>query len=162
MQPQKQQNQHSDKSQSTRHDDPQSTRASSAQEQQQVGQQKQPSAQGNHQQGQKPGDAQSKQQQAVQPAQQQQRDATSTSGNRSPVAGQDGKNQVQGEGDYVSNRRYTESVKEFVESGKVDAAARNAKPQSQQEAAEMRKAEQAGASHAKGSPSPDRKRSQQP
>ncbi len=66
--------------------------------------------------------------------------------------GQDGKGKgkVQGEGDYESNRRYTESAKDFVESGKVDSAARAAKPQSQQEAADMRKAEQEGASHAKG------------
>lgn len=61
--------------------------------------------------------------------------------------------QVQGEGDYASNRRYTESVKDFVESGKVGEAARNAKPDSQQEAADMRRAEQEGASHAKGNPS---------
>jgi len=78
----------------------------------------------------------------------------------SPQAGQEGKGKVQGEGDYESNRRYTESAKEFVASGKVDAAARNAKPQSKQESAEMRKAEQEGASHAKGGPSPsDRKTS---
>lgn len=76
----------------------------------------------------------------------------------SPRAGQQGK--VQGEGDYESNRRYTESAQEFVASGKVDAAARNARPQSKQESADMRKAEQEGASHAKGGPSPsDRKTS---
>lgn len=64
--------------------------------------------------------------------------------------GQDSKGKVQGEGDYESNRRYTESAKDFVESGKVDDAARAAKPQSQQEATDMRKAEQEGAAHAKG------------
>ena len=57
---------------------------------------------------------------------------------------------VQGEGDYASNHRYTESAQAFVASGQVDAAARNAKPQSEQEAAALRKAEQDGASHAKG------------
>ncbi|MEP6969446.1 MAG: hypothetical protein ABJA49_03340, partial [Betaproteobacteria bacterium] len=55
-----------------------------------------------------------------------------------PLAGEGGKNKVQGEGDYESNRRYTDSAKAFVASGKVDAAARAAKPQSQQEAADMR------------------------
>ncbi len=60
------------------------------------------------------------------------------------------KQQVQGEGDYRSNRRYTESVQDFVESGKVNEAARNAKPETQQQAQEMRRAEQQGASHAKG------------
>lgn len=70
----------------------------------------------------------------------------------SPQAGQASK--VQGEGDYESNRRYTESAKDFVASNNVDAAARAAKPQSEQEAADMRKAEQEGASHAKGSPAP--------
>jgi hypothetical protein len=73
-----------------------------------------------------------------------------------------GKGKVQGEGDYESNRRYTESAKDFVESGKVDSAARAAKPQSEQEAADMRKAEQEGASHAKGGQAPsDRKNPRQ-
>lgn len=58
--------------------------------------------------------------------------------------------QVQGEGDYRANARYTESVQDFVESGKVDEAARKAKPQTQQQADEMRRAEKEGASHAKG------------
>ena len=96
--------------------------------------------------------------------QNQQRDTQSPSRDRQQMADQDanGKGKVQGEGDYESNRRYTESAKDFVESGKVDEAARNAKPKSQQEAAEMRKAEQEGASHAKGGQSPsDGKKSQQ-
>ena len=33
---------------------------------------------------------------------------------------------VQGEGDYKSDKRYTESVQSFVKSGKVDSAASNA------------------------------------
>lgn len=127
----------------------------------------QPTAQGSPQQSrqakdgrQMPGSSPSTPQPAAQTGRQQ-RDAQSTSDNRAPIAGQGGKNKVQGEGDYESNRRYTESVKDFVESGKVDAAARDAKPRSQQEAADMRKAEQAGASHAKGGQSPsDRKSSQ--
>lgn len=84
--------------------------------------------------------------------QDQQRDTQSPSRDRQQMAGQavNSKAKVQGEGDYESNRRYSESVKDFVESGKVDDAARNAKPQSQQEAAGMREAEKEGASHAKG------------
>jgi len=87
-----------------------------------------------------------------------QHDAQATSGNRSPTAGLGDNSQVQGEGDYESDRRYTESVQDFVESGKVDAAARDARPATQQEAQDMRRAEQEGASHAKSGPSPsDRK-----
>lgn len=63
---------------------------------------------------------------------------------------QSDKQQVQGEGDYRANARYTESVQDFVESGKVDEAARKAKPETQQQAEEMRRAEKEGASHAKG------------
>jgi hypothetical protein len=55
-----------------------------------------------------------------------------------------------GEGNYKAAREYDEATKEFVESGKVDAAARKAKPKNQQEAAELSDAEQAAKSHAKG------------
>lgn len=60
------------------------------------------------------------------------------------------KNQVQGEGDYESNRRYVESVKEFVQAGKVDEAARNARPASPADEQQMQNAERAGESHSKG------------
>jgi hypothetical protein len=60
------------------------------------------------------------------------------------------KSQVQGEGDYRANERYTESAQAFVESGKVKEAARQAKPETQQQAEELRRAEQEGKSHAKG------------
>lgn len=77
---------------------------------------------------------------------------------RSSAQGEDNKRKVQGEGDYESNRRYTQSVEDFVESGQVDAAARAAMPRTQQESDEMREAEREGASHAKGGPpSPDHK-----
>jgi len=77
------------------------------------------------------------------------------------MAGQGDDSQVQGEGDYESNRRYTESVQDFVESGKVDAAARDASPTTQREAQDMRRAEQEGASHAKGGPSPAERKSRE-
>ena len=60
------------------------------------------------------------------------------------------KNQVQGEGDYASNKRYVESVKDFVQSGKVDQAARKAKPESPAEEQQLQSAERAGESRSKG------------
>jgi len=57
--------------------------------------------------------------------------------------------QVQGEGNYEAAEQYDEAQRKFVESGKVDAAARAAKPKSKKEAEEMQQAEQAGRSRAK-------------
>lgn len=64
-----------------------------------------------------------------------------------PVEGGDG---LQGEGNYAAARRHRESVEDFVESGKVDDAAREAAPHDAQEADEMQEAERIGQSHAKG------------
>ena len=58
--------------------------------------------------------------------------------------------QVQGEGDYASDRKYTKSVQSFVASGKVEKAARDAKPGSAEDATEMHRAEVAAESHSKG------------
>jgi hypothetical protein len=58
-------------------------------------------------------------------------------------------NHVQGEGNYEAAKEYNEAQRKFVQSGKVDAAARKAKPQSEAEAQEMKRAEQVGRSHAK-------------
>jgi hypothetical protein len=58
--------------------------------------------------------------------------------------------QIQGEGDYVAGRRYDKAAREFAESGKVEPAARDAAPGSDEEAEQMQQAEQAGKSHAKG------------
>jgi hypothetical protein len=57
---------------------------------------------------------------------------------------------VQGEGNYDASRRYDQAAHEFVKAGKVEEAARAAKPLSPQEADELRRAEQAGKSHSKG------------
>ena len=57
---------------------------------------------------------------------------------------------LQGEGNYDAARRHRESVEEFVESGQVEAAARDAAPRDDAEAREMQAAEEAGKSHAKG------------
>jgi hypothetical protein len=57
---------------------------------------------------------------------------------------------IQGEGNYDATRRYDKSASDFAKSGKVDEAARAAQPKDAKEAEEMRRAEQAGRSHAKG------------
>ncbi len=57
---------------------------------------------------------------------------------------------VQGEGDYDAARRYDKAAHEFAESGKVEEAARDAKPTSAEEADDLRRAERAGKSHSKG------------
>ena len=61
-----------------------------------------------------------------------------------------GTDRVQGEGDYEAARRYDKAAREFAESGKVEEAARDAKPTSAEEAAELIRAEREGKSHAKG------------
>ena len=60
------------------------------------------------------------------------------------------KSEIQGEGDYVSAKKYDEAARSFASSGQVEQAARDAAPRNEQEKAEMRKAEAAGRSHAKG------------
>lgn len=57
---------------------------------------------------------------------------------------------MQGEGNHVAGRRYDKAQQEFVQSGRVDEAARKAPPQNTREAEEMESAEQEGRSHAKG------------
>jgi len=57
---------------------------------------------------------------------------------------------VQGEGNYDATRRYDKAAREFAQSGKVDEAARAARPASEQEADELRRAEREGKSHSKG------------
>lgn len=57
---------------------------------------------------------------------------------------------LQGEGNYEAARRHRESLRDFVESGRVEAAARDAAPKTAQEAQGLRDAERVGASHAKG------------
>lgn len=64
------------------------------------------------------------------------------------------KQNVYGEGNYQATRDYNDATKKFIESGKVDEAARDAAPDSPQEAAEMKQAEQAALLRAKGSPAP--------
>jgi hypothetical protein len=56
----------------------------------------------------------------------------------------------QGEGDREAARRYNEDQQRFVESGAVNEAARDAAPQTRQEADDMLDAEQTGRDKAKG------------
>lgn len=56
---------------------------------------------------------------------------------------------LQGEGNYTAARRHRKSVKEFIESGQVEEAARNAEPDSAEEARELQEAEKQGRDHAK-------------
>ena len=60
------------------------------------------------------------------------------------------KDQVQGEGDYEAGRRYDKASREFAESGRVEPAAHDAAPESEQEAEQLERAEQEGKSHSKG------------
>jgi hypothetical protein len=60
------------------------------------------------------------------------------------------KNQVEGEGSYKGSKDYNERTKKFVESGKVDQAARDAEPKTEEEKHAMQKAERIGKSKAKG------------
>ncbi|HEX6321923.1 MAG TPA: hypothetical protein VFZ84_23880 [Burkholderiales bacterium] len=60
------------------------------------------------------------------------------------------KDKVEGEGSYTGSKDYNERTKKFVESGKVEEAANEAKPGSEQEAHEMKKAERLGKERAKG------------
>jgi hypothetical protein len=59
------------------------------------------------------------------------------------------KDKVEGEGSYTGSKDYNDRTKKFVDSGKVDEAARAAEPKSEQEAHEMQKAERIGKQRAK-------------
>ena len=56
---------------------------------------------------------------------------------------------IQGEGNYKAAETYNKATKKFVESGKVEQAARNAEPRDQQEAEELKSAEAEGLSRAR-------------
>jgi hypothetical protein len=66
---------------------------------------------------------------------------------------------VQGEGDYVSAKKFDDAETAFVKSGRVEQAARDAKPKSKAEADEMAKAEEIGKSRSRGEDPSMKKRS---
>jgi len=57
---------------------------------------------------------------------------------------------IQGEGDYESARKYDDDTRDFLKSADVSDLARRAAPGSKEEAAELKKAEEVGRSHAIG------------
>jgi hypothetical protein len=59
------------------------------------------------------------------------------------------KDKVEGEGSYSGSKDYNQRTKKFVDSGKVDEAARDAEPKSEEEKHAMQKAERIGKKHAK-------------
>ena len=73
-----------------------------------------------------------------------------------------GKQGVQGEGNYEATRRFDKAERDFVESGKVDDAARKAQPENAEQAREMEQAEQTGKSHSKGEAPGDEARMKKP
>ena len=58
--------------------------------------------------------------------------------------------QVEGEGSYTGTRDYNQRTKKFIDEGKVDEAARDAEPKSEEEKHAMQKAERIGKQRAKG------------
>jgi hypothetical protein len=59
------------------------------------------------------------------------------------------KDKVHGEGNYKASRDYNEATKKFVNSGKVDDAARKSAPKDAAEAEQMKQAEEKGKRRAK-------------
>ena len=56
---------------------------------------------------------------------------------------------VEGEGSYSGTKDYNQRTKKFIESGKVDKAARDAEPKSEEEKRAMQEAERIGKRHKK-------------
>ena len=64
---------------------------------------------------------------------------------------------MQGEGNYTAAKEYDDATTAFAKSGKVDEAAKAAKPKNTQEAREMQQAEEKGRARAKPEASPRNK-----
>ena len=60
------------------------------------------------------------------------------------------KGRVEGEGSYSGTKDYNERTRKFMDAGKVDDAARSAKPQSEEEAHQMHTAERLGKQRGRG------------
>jgi hypothetical protein len=59
------------------------------------------------------------------------------------------KDKVEGEGSYSGTKDYNQRTKKFIDSGKVDEAAHDAEPRSEEEKQQMEKAERDGKQRAK-------------
>jgi hypothetical protein len=57
---------------------------------------------------------------------------------------------MQGEGNRTAARRYNEETTDFARSGRVDQAARDARPEGTEQARDMERAEAEGKSHSRG------------
>ena len=80
-----------------------------------------------------------------------------------PSGSQQQQGNVYGEGNYAASKQYNDATREFVQSGRVEEAARNAAPQSDADALDMQAAEAEGKRHAKEEdPALERKRSRLP
>ena len=64
--------------------------------------------------------------------------------------GASGKPQQMGEGSYEGSRDYKERTERYLKNADVEADAEKARPRSEQEAREMKQAEEEGKSHSKG------------
>ena len=62
----------------------------------------------------------------------------------------DRKDGVEGEGSYKGSKDYNARTQKFVDSGKVDQAAKDAEPKSEEEKHALQKAERIGKQRAKG------------
>ena len=66
---------------------------------------------------------------------------------------------IHGEGNYKAAKEFDDAEKAFVQSGKVEEAARNAAPKSKAEEEELNRAEQAARARSKGEDPALRRRS---
>ena len=71
-------------------------------------------------------------------------------GKERPAPHKPGTDKEHGEGNYKASREYNDATREFVESGRVDEAAKKAKPRDAKERDDMERAEQTGRSESKG------------
>ena len=94
-----------------------------------------------------------KQSQSQQPGDPRRDDGSARQGDSAPRATPDGQENdpaMQGEGNRTAARRYNEETTDFVRSGRVDEAARGARPANAGEARELQQAEDEGRSHSRG------------
>ena len=61
----------------------------------------------------------------------------------------EGDGKIEGEGSYSGTKDYNQRTKKFIDSGKVEQAARDAEPRNEEEKHAMQKAERIGRQHAK-------------
>jgi hypothetical protein len=88
------------------------------------------------------------QQQPERPGDPQQQQSGSNEFQPKPAAQQGG--QEMGEGSYEGTREYNRRTQEYLKKADVEADAEKAKPRSEEEARELKQAEDEGRSHSKG------------